>query len=209
MAISTAYDPAYPNDTVLVYGPPGPECWVMIQEEEEQVASIPIKLEVIRKCVLHDLRFGSEGCLKCHPDFKTGMTVINSLKEGTRVFVHGADHRGVVTVPFDGIYAITRHGVFVEGRMNGSAIFEPMRVVEGDGFFMLEPGDPKRATPLEDATTDEIEKAVERVTEPRQYEHPVVWVEPVCTCGFLPDKNCPVDHMGRNKPDPPTPGGDS
>ncbi len=159
------------------------------------MASIPIKLEVIRRCVRHDLRFGSEGCLKCHPDFKTGVTVIAAWKEGDRVV--DKDSLRIVTVPFDGIYAFTRRGVFVEGRMNGSKIFESMRVVEGDGFFILEPGDER---PLKDATTDEIERVTQELELP---------TGPVCTCGMLPDKNCPVDHMGRNKPDPSTPGGDS
>ena len=32
---------------------------------------------------------------------------------------------------------------------------------------------------------------------------------PVCTCGFFPDPDCVIDHMGRNKPDPEKPGGNS
>lgn len=39
-------------------------------------------------------------------------------------------------------------------------------------------------------------KVDERVTEPLD---PVLPPAPQCTCGFFPDPDCPIDHMGLKK----------
>lgn len=49
----------------------------------------------------------------------------------------------------------------------------------------------------------------ERITEPMEAVVPPPTERqraPGCTCGMLPRDDCPVDHMGRSKPDPDTDG---
>ncbi len=84
------------------------------------------------KCIRHNTAINrKEGCLRCSDDYKIGMTLIGSFFEGQRVY---DAHSGVsAIVPFDGIFAFTRHGVFVEGHMNGLLTYEPMQIVEGEG----------------------------------------------------------------------------
>lgn len=197
-----------------------------------------------RKCARHDICYDShhtQGCIRCSTDYKTGKSAILSLKEGDSVFAPHADI--FVKVPFDGVFAFTPVGVFVEANVNGSKSYEPAFIqgrlllverrrrgkdfdewlnegdrimaigatydpaypnytvlVHGpsgpDGWRMVQVNQTHRPAPLAGMTDDELDRITEEI-------------KPVCTCGFFPDDNCPIDHMGRNKPDPPTPGGDS
>lgn len=90
-----------------------------------------------------------------------------------------------------------------------------MHVVRGDGWVMVEPGDDPKETPLEEANTEELdldELWGDLDLEDEDEDPPEKPQErmrtPGCTCGFLPDPNCLVDHMGRNVPDPEPEGGD-
>lgn len=60
--------------------------------------------------------------------------------------------KGYIKIPFTGVYRFSNRGV---------------EAVVGNDWVMIEPGDLDR--PLDDATAKEIEEALKRITEPRQY----------------------------------------
>ena len=76
-----------------------------------------------------------------------------------------------------------------------------------DGWIMAEVNNPYKPTPLEDADTEELDLdelwGVEPDEMPKERQR-----APGCTCGLVvPDDECPIDHMGRRKPDPEPEGG--